>query len=284
MSFASRIASSSAAKRWIPATGPNVSSRVIAIEPSTPVSTVGSKNVPSRRRPPRTSSAPEPVASATWRSTFSTAPSSISGPTCVPSSSPLPTTSLPTAASKRETNSSWIESWTRIRFAETQVWPELRNLHMIAPSTAASRSASSKTRNGALPPSSSETFFTVPAHCAISSFPISVEPVKESLRTVGFEVSSPPITGASSASPVTIWSTPSGTPASAARSASASAVSGVCSAGLTTIVQPAASAGAALRVIIAAGKFQGVIPAVTPIGSFRTTIRLSGWCAGIVSP
>ena len=85
---------------------------------------------------------------------------------------------------------------------------------MIAPSTAASRSASSKTRNGALPPSSSETFFTVPAHCAISSFPISVEPVKESLRTAGFEVSSPPITGASSASPVTTWSTPSGTPAS----------------------------------------------------------------------
>ena len=30
--------------------------------------------------------------------------------------------------------------------------------------------------------------------------------------------------------------------------------------------------------------FQGVIPEVTPIGSFRTTIRLSGWCAGIVSP
>ena len=72
-------------------------------------------------------------------------------------------------------------------------------MHRIAPSTAASRSASSKTTNGALPPSSSETFFTVPAHWAISSFPISVEPVNESLRTAGFEVSSPPITGASSA-------------------------------------------------------------------------------------
>ena len=46
---------------------------------------------------------------------------------------------------------------------------------------------------GALPPSSSETFFTVPAHCAISSLPISVEPVKVSLRTSGFEVISPPI-------------------------------------------------------------------------------------------
>ena len=165
-----------------------------------------------------------------------------------------------------------------------QVWPELRNLQMIAPSTAASRSASSKTTNGALPPSSSETFFTVPAHCAISSFPISVDPVKESLRTVGFDVSSPPITGASSASPVTTWSTPSGTPASSASSTSASAESGVCSAGLITIVQPTASAGAALRVIIAAGKFHGVIPAVTPIGSRSTTIRLSACWAGIVSP
>ena len=34
----------------------------------------------------------------------------------------------------------------------------------IAPSTAASRSASSNTMNGALPPSSSETFLIVPAH------------------------------------------------------------------------------------------------------------------------
>ena len=49
--------------------------------------------------------------------------------------------------------------------------PELRNFEAIAPSTATSRSASSKTISGALPPSSSETFFTVRAHCAISSLP-----------------------------------------------------------------------------------------------------------------
>ena len=51
-----------------------------------------------------------------------------------------------------------------------------------------------------------------------------------------------------------------GTPASSASAAIASAVSGVCSAGLSTIVQPTASAGADLRVGIAAGKFQGVMP------------------------
>ena len=64
--------------------------------------------------------------------------------------------------------------------------------------------------NGALPPSSSDSFFTVPAHCAISTLPVSVEPVNESLRTIGFEVSSPPI---SVADPVMTLNTPGGTPA-----------------------------------------------------------------------
>ena len=79
-------------------------------------------------------------------------------------------------------------------------------------------------------------------------------------------------------------STPGGRPASSPSLATASADSGVCSAGFSTIVQPAASAGAALRVTIAAGKFQGVIPAVTPIGSLVTTIRRSCRYVGIVSP
>ena len=47
--------------------------------------------------------------------------------------------------------------------------------------------------NGALPPSSIEVRFTVDAHCAISVLPISVEPVNVTLRTIGFEVISPPI-------------------------------------------------------------------------------------------
>ena len=46
--------------------------------------------------------------------------------------------------------------------------------------------------------------------------------------------------------------------------------------GFSTMVQPAASAGPALRVIIASGKFQGVMQATTPIGSFVTMRRLSG--------
>ncbi len=41
------------------------------------------------------------------------------------------------------------------------------------------------------------------------------------------------------------------------------------------MVQPAASAGPDFLVIMALGKFQGVIAAHTPIGSFSTTMRLS---------
>ena len=58
---------------------------------------------------------------------------------------------------------------------------------------------------------------------------------------------------------VTMLSTPGGRPAPSRISPSASIDSGVCCAGLTTIVQPAATAGPILRVPIAIGKFQGVI-------------------------
>ena len=135
--------------------------------------------------------------------------------------------------------------------------------------------------NGALPPSSSESFFTVRAHCSISSLPTSVDPVNDTFFTIGFDVISPPI---SEADPVITLSTPFGTPARSASSASASAENGVCDAGFKTTVQPEASAGPALRVIIASGKFHGVMQATTPIGCLMTTMRLSAWCPGMVSP
>ncbi|MNL63171.1 hypothetical protein D3C87_1872730 [compost metagenome] len=51
-----------------------------------------------------------------------------------------------------------------------------------------------------------------------------------------------------------------------------------------TVVQPAAMAGATLRVIMAAGKFHGVIIAATPTGSLSTRMRLSRCGAGMVVP
>src|SRR5262245_65274892 len=116
---------------------------------------------------------------------------------------------------------------------------------------------------GALPPSSRESFLMVPAHWAMRTLPTSVEPVKESFLTVGLDVSSAPI---SLAEPVTTLNTPLGTPARSDSSARASAENGVCAAGLSTTVQPEAIAGPALRVIMASGKFHGVIHATTPIG------------------
>src|SRR5207237_10523984 len=126
-----------------------------------------------------------------------------------------------------------------------------------------------------------DRFFAVRGHGASRSLPGSVDPVNDSLRTTGWLVSSAPI---SVAEPVTTLSTPFGTPARSASSASASAENGVCDAGFNTTVQPAAMAGPALRVIIASGKFHGVMQATTPIGSFVTTMRLSAWWPGIVSP
>src|SRR5438552_2888175 len=126
--------------------------------------------------------------------------------------------------------------------------------------------------NGALPPSSIDAFFTVFAHCSSSNLPTAVDPVKVILRTIGLEVISPPM---ADEEPVSTLNTPLGMPARSPSSAIANAEYGVAVAGLSTMVQPAASAGPDLRVIMAFGKFQGVIAAQTPIGSFSTTMRLS---------
>ena len=73
--------------------------------------------------------------------------------------------------------------------------------------------------------------------------------------------------------PVMTLNTPAGMPARWASSATASADSGVFDAGRTMKVQPAASAGAALRVIMALGKFHGVMAAHTPTGWRMTLMR-----------
>ena len=76
--------------------------------------------------------------------------------------------------------------------------------------------------------------------------------------------------------PGTTLSTPGGTPASIASSASRSAVSGVCSAGFSTAEQPAASAGASFQAAISSGKFQGRTSPTTPTGSLTiSATRLS---------
>jgi hypothetical protein len=124
-----------------------------------------------------------------------------------------------------------------------------------------------------LPPSSIEVFMIVSAAWASSTRPTSVEPVKDSLRTAGCFIIA--ATDGPVGTGVTRFTTPAGSPARVRTSTMYAAVSGVSDAGFSTMVQPAANAGASLRVAIAAGKFQGVMSSETPIGWWVTKMRLS---------
>ena len=118
---------------------------------------------------------------------------------------------------------------------------------------------------GDSPPSSSVTRLSAPPAFAPISRPTSVEPVKAILSTPACSTSAAPVLP----SPVSTFSTPGGKPTSRASSPRRSALSGVCSAGFSTIVQPAASAGEIFHAAISTGKFQGITCAHTPTGSRR---------------
>ena len=92
--------------------------------------------------------------------------------------------------------------------------------------------------------------------------PTSVDPVNAILSTPGCATRACPV----APSPVRMFTVPGGRPASAMTSASSSAVSGVVSAGLSTHVLPAASAGASFQAAISSGKFHGMIWPATPSG------------------
>ena len=129
-----------------------------------------------------------------------------------------------------------------------------------------------------MPPSSKVTRLRVRAARAITSRPTSVEPVKATLATSGWSTSRAPTTGPV---PTTTWSTPSGIPAARANSANRRAVSGVISAGLTTMVLPVAKAGPIFHEAMAMGKFHGMMAATTPSGSWKvmSTPPLTGTVA-----
>lgn len=107
---------------------------------------------------------------------------------------------------------------------------------------------------GALPPSSKLIFLIVPLDCDINSRPTGVDLVKEIFRITLDLQSSSPICGVLS-SAVTMLITLGGTPARVASTANAFAENGVSPGDFNTTVQPAASAGAILRVTMPAGKF-----------------------------
>ena len=166
-----------------------------------------------------------------------------------------PTRSFSMRARSFATTCSTHPSCTNSREPAQHTWPWLNQIASTTPSTTLSRSASSNTRKGLLPPSSRVSFLPLPAVARRMARPTSVEPVNAILSTSGWDTSSLPV----SPSPVTTLSTPAGNPASLAISAKSSAVSGVNSAGFKTTVFPAASAGATFHATIRSGKFQGMI-------------------------
>ena len=188
-----------------------------------------------------------------------------------PSSVPRPILNSLTRAVTLAANSSATDSCTMKRLAAVQACPMLRNLAARAPSTALSRSASSKTMNGALPPSSIDVRNTFSAACFMSVTPTGVEPVNDTLRRRGSA-----IIGVDSADDVLVvntLTTPLGTPTSSRILTKYSVVSGVSVAGLITTVFPAARAGPILRVAMASGKFHGVIRKHGPTGRYETMFR-----------
>jgi hypothetical protein len=94
--------------------------------------------------------------------------------------------------------------------------------------------------------------------------PTSVEPVNATLSTSECSLSWAP---AVSPMPVTMLTTPSGTPAPASSSPMRRATRLASSAGLSTMVQPEASTGASFHSTLLIGPFQGMIEATTPTGS-----------------
>ena len=139
-------------------------------------------------------------------------------------------------------------------------------------------SASPKTTDGLLPPSSRLTRLH-PAAAAIMTFwPTARLPVNDSLSTIGWLIRACP---AGSPGPVTTFSTPSG------RTSLISWVNAnvAYSEGLRTIVQPAARAGATFWANSTSGAFHGITAPTTPTGSRSVrTMWSPPWNGGSVSP
>src|SRR6202162_2430020 len=162
-----------------------------------------------------------------------------------------------------------LDRGTSMRVGASQDCPVLRKQASTPCLTAFSKSASSKMMLADLPPSSCVTRLTVGAAAEATETPARVDPVKETIATSGCEAISEPTVGPS---PLTKLKTQGGSPASWRICAKRYAESGAISLGLSTMVHPAASAGATLQTTWFMGQFQGVMSPHTPTGSFRIRV------------
>src|SRR5215467_9797165 len=153
-------------------------------------------------------------------------------------------------------NSSTASRCTSARVWARQTCPARPRVTVPMVSAAAlGTSASANTSAGLLPPSSRLTRLNPAADAAMILRPTARLPVNESLSTIGWLISASPV---GSPGPVTMFSTPGGSPASSISRASRSTANVAYSDGLATIVQPAARAGAAFWANSSSGAFHGI--------------------------
>src|SRR6266576_1080583 len=168
-----------------------------------------------------------------------------------------------------------------MRLVAVQRWPVVPNPPHSAPSIARSKLASLSTIMGFLPPNSSEQCLKLFAAVVPMVRPTALDPVNDTARTSGCSSMGAPVCGPN---PVTIFTTPFGTPASASTRTRLNVESGVSCAGLITQVLPQTSAGTSFHEGIAIGKFHGAIMAQTPSGLRTAIANLLGSSEGVVGP
>ena len=245
-------------------------------------SSVASTIVPVRLPPP-TSTAPRRTASAIRASIRSAAArSTIEPSTTWPRGSPAGR--LAALAASPATKASATASSTTNRSVDMQIWPWFRNAPKAAAATAWSRSASSSTTKGALPPSSSSTGLRCAAARPATILPTLVEPVKLTRRTAGWAISAATTAAPSAGALEITFTTPGGKPASLRTCPTRWWVAGQVSEARSTTVLPQASAAATARVARITGAFQGARPSTTPAGWRIAMDRVPGLSDGMISP
>ncbi len=251
-----------------------------AVTPSITVAPISTPTAGS----PETCLAPFFTASAIKSCTRVTAATSTTAPRGVLAVRGSPATRVLALAANFSTKASATASTTMIFSVDMQIWPWFMKAPKAAAFTASSRSASSSTMNGALPPSSNNTGFSCSAHSLAMMRPTWVDPVKFTRRTAGCSIRAPTTAAASSGALVTTLTTPGGKPAAFRAWPIRWWVRGQVSDAFSTTVLPQASGRARARTPRITGAFQGAIPTTTPTG-WRTAMAMQpGLSDGITSP
>ena len=140
----------------------------------------------------------------------------MSVPICEDSTVGSPTRIAFARVASSSQTSSYFEAWTRILEPATQLWPLLTKFEWSTDGSTVVRSASGRTIDGLLPPSSRITGTTFFAVDPMTDRPAAGPPVKAIIPMPGCSVSIGPTT---SPRPVSTLTTPGGIPTSRASSA-----------------------------------------------------------------